>query len=58
MWEDERKRHLFDNKNKLAVEKIVDKNPLTTQLELKMSYYRQMIYEFEEIPVFRNAFFI
>ena len=58
MWEDDRKKHLFDNKNKLAVEKIVDKNPITTYLELKMSYYRQMIHEFEEIPVYRNAFFI
>jgi len=46
MWEDERKRHLFDNKNKLAVEKIVDKNPTTTLLELKMSFYKQMINEF------------
>lgn len=58
MWEDERKRHLFDNKNKLAVEKIVDKNPTTTLLELKMSFYKQMINEFQEIPVYRNAFFI
>lgn len=58
MWEDDRKKHLFDNKNKLAVEKIIDKNPITTYLELKMSYYRQMINEFEEIPVYRNAFFI
>ena len=40
MWEDDRKKHLFDNKNKLAVEKIIDKNPITTFLELKMSYYR------------------
>lgn len=58
MWEDDRKKHLFDNKNKLAVEKIVDKNPTTTYLELKMSYYKQMINEFQEIPIFRNAFFI
>lgn len=58
MWEDDRKKHLFDNKNKLAVEKMTDKNPMTTYLELKMSYYRAMIQEFEEIPVYRNAFFI
>ena len=40
MWEEDRKKYLFDSKNKLAVEKINDKNPITTYLELKMSYYR------------------
>jgi hypothetical protein len=40
MWEEDRKKYLFDNKNKLAVEKIIDKNPIISYLELKMSYYR------------------
>jgi len=42
----------------MAVEKIIDKNPSTTWLELKMSYYRSMIQEFEEMPKERNAYFI
>lgn len=43
MWEDDRKKHLWDQKNKMAVEKIIDKTPSTTWLELKMSYYKVMI---------------
>jgi len=58
MWEDDRKKHLWDQKNKMAVEKIIDKNPSTIWLELKMSYYKNMIAEFDEMPVERNAFFI
>jgi hypothetical protein len=58
MWEDDRKKHLWDQKNKMAVEKIIDKTPSTTWLELKMSYYKVMIQEFDEMPKERNAYFI
>ena len=43
MWEDDKKRPLWDQKSKHAVEKIIDKNPSTTYLEFKMSWYRNMI---------------
>jgi dynein heavy chain, axonemal len=58
MWEDDRKKHLWDQKNKLAVEKLTEKNLPTTVLERKMAYYKQMISEFDEMPSERNAFFL
>lgn len=58
MWEDDRKKHLWDKKNKLSVDKLIDKNPSTTLLELKMSYYNNMKLEYDEMPKERNAFFI
>ena len=58
MWEDDKKRPLWDQKSKCAVEKIIDKNPSTTYLEFKMSQYKIMIQEFDEMPKERNAFFI
>jgi hypothetical protein len=42
----------------MAVEKMIDNNPNTTFLELKMSYYKSMLHEFEEMPSERNSFFI
>lgn len=40
MWEDEKKKPLWDQKAKHAVEKIIDKNPTTLYLEMKMSFYK------------------
>lgn len=37
MWEDDKKKPLWDQKAKHAVEKIIDKNPTTLSLEIKMS---------------------
>ena len=58
MWEDDRKKHLWDKKNKLSIDKLIDKNPSTNFLELKMSYYNNMKTEYDEMPKERNAFFI
>lgn len=58
MWEDDRKKHLWDKKNKLSVDKLIDKNPSTNFLELRMSYYSNMKIEYDEMPKERNAFFI
>jgi len=58
MWEDDRKKHLWDKKNKISIDKLIDKNPSTNFLELKMSYYSNMKTEYDEMPKERNAFFI
>jgi hypothetical protein len=43
MWEDDRKKMLWENKHKNAIDKVIDKNPSNAYIELKMSYYKQMI---------------
>lgn len=58
MWEDEKKKPLWDQKAKHAVEKIIDKNPSTLLLENKMSLYKAQILEFEDFPRERKAFYI
>lgn len=49
---------LWENKHKNAIDKVIDKNPSNAYIELKMSYYKQMIQEFDEMPKERNAYFI
>ncbi len=34
---------LWENKHKNAIDKVIDKNPSNAYIELKMSYYKQMI---------------
>lgn len=58
MLDDDKKKSLWEQKNKLNVDKMIDKNPTTHHLELKIQYYKQMINEFNEMPRERNAFYI
>lgn len=43
MWNDEKKKELWDHKRKLNVDKLIDKNPPTPLLERYMMKYRNMI---------------
>jgi dynein heavy chain len=58
MWEDEKRDKLWEHKAKLSIDKLVDKNPSNTWMEIKMNYYNMMINEFESMPKERTAFFI
>lgn len=58
MWEEDEKKALWDHKAKLNIDKLIEKNPMTTQLERKMMKYKQMIQDFDSMPRERNAFFI
>ena len=58
MWEEERRKSLWDHKAKLNIEKLAEKKPSTVQLERKMMFYKSLVLEFDEMPKERNALFI
>jgi len=58
MWEDEKKRKLFDHKLKLSIDKDLDKNIEIRVMENKMTMYKNAIIEFHEMPKERNAYYI
>ena len=50
MWTDDDKKKLWDHKAKLNIDKLAEKNISTVQLEMKMMYFRKIIFEFDEYP--------
>ena len=58
MWEDERKRKLWDHKSKLSIDKDLDKNIEIRAMENKMTQYKNLIIELREMPRERNAYYI
>lgn len=58
MWEDEKKKELWNHKSKMNIEKMIEKNTPTPLLERLMNKFKNMIQELEDMPKERNAFFI
>ena len=58
MWVDERKDALWDQKKKMNIEKLIERNLPITILEMQMSRYQQMVNEFEQMVKERNSFFV
>jgi len=58
IYQDDKKKHLWDQKSKAQVEKIIDKNPATQVIEKRMFSYKQLIQEFEEQPAERVANYV
>lgn len=58
MWEEERRKNLWNHKQKMQIDKLAEKNVSTVIIEKYMERYKAIIQELEDMPKERNAFFI